>query len=325
MESTNASSFAYSDFPCCCEVSRDQFSSNGTAVVNLVNAIALVPISISAAFCNFVLLMALWRTPSLQHPPSNVLLVGLVVSDLGVGLTACPVYVVYNIAKYLGLQHTYCRATLATIYTGHLFSSASLFTMTAMSMDMFLSLHLHLRYSEVVTTKRLTWLVCSIWLFSTTGSAFYVPFWADLRIFTACVVPLCLAITTLMYYCLFRIVRRHQRQIHAQTTQVQEITSGDSNRINIAHQKKSLTTRFFVYCLFIICYLPCSVTALLLWTTPSSITKQTLYEVAIVLIHLNSSLNPFVYCWRSRAIRAAVIKTTRRAGAGKVHTTHSTR
>ena len=54
-------------------------------VVNFVSAIA-------AIVGNSLVLVTIWRTPRL-HSPSNVLLAGLAVSDLGVGLICQPFWI----------------------------------------------------------------------------------------------------------------------------------------------------------------------------------------------------------------------------------------
>ena len=46
------------------------------------------------------------------------------------------------------------------------FSVASFFGVVAVSVDRFLAIHLHLRYQELVTHKRVVTVVISIWLLS---------------------------------------------------------------------------------------------------------------------------------------------------------------
>ena len=48
----------------------------------------------------------------------------------------------------------------------NVFSVASFFGVVAVSIDRFLAIHLHLRYQELVTHKRVVAVVITIWLFS---------------------------------------------------------------------------------------------------------------------------------------------------------------
>jgi len=52
-----------------------------------------------------------------------------------------------------------------------LFGTASFFGVVAVSVDRFLAIHLHLRYQELVTHKRVVAVVTSIWLISV-----FIPF-----------------------------------------------------------------------------------------------------------------------------------------------------
>ena len=60
---------------------------------------------------NTVVIIAIWRTPVL-HQPRNVLLGSLAVSDLLVGLTSEPSFLVAEISLLLGNMEIYCLASL---------------------------------------------------------------------------------------------------------------------------------------------------------------------------------------------------------------------
>ena len=98
------------------------------------------------------------KTSSLTKPLKTLLL-SLAVSDLGVGLLAQPLYIaeMVNHADFL----------LATFYVVQIiFTFASFLNVVAISVDRFLAIHLHLRYQELVTHKRVVAVVISIWISS---------------------------------------------------------------------------------------------------------------------------------------------------------------
>ena len=89
----------------------------------------------------------------------KTLLLSLAVSDLGVGLLVQPLY----IARIV--NPTYFFKTVFMIIA-ILFPYASFFLVVAIGVDRFLAIHLHLRYQELVTHKRVVALVISIWTLS---------------------------------------------------------------------------------------------------------------------------------------------------------------
>ncbi|KAL9957548.1 hypothetical protein ACROYT_G039190 [Oculina patagonica] len=116
--------------------------------------------SYTAIMLNIVTIHAIRKTSSLPKPLKTLLL-SLAVSDLGVGLLGQPFYVVLMV---WWLQGNYPNCTAYTTYTliTIVFSLASFFGVTAISVDRFLAIHLHLRYQELVTHKRVVAVVISI-------------------------------------------------------------------------------------------------------------------------------------------------------------------
>ena len=304
---------ATQDFPCCCHVTREEFQAVGTSTGLILSCIVLVLTSVSAAVSNLLVLVSIWRTPSLRSP-SNVLIFSLAVSDLGVGLIAEPIYVVYFLARHSGSARVFCVAAVAWRFTGALLISASLLTLTAISIDMYLALYLHLRYQELVTVERMVRVVVGIWLGSITISLINIWHWHRvLRPLMAAIALLCLLVTATAYFRIFRIVRHHQQQIQAQQ-QVQDQAGNqddDDAAVNLEQQKKSSITKFLIYCLLLVCYVPSTVmNAAGFKITDSSDVAISVYDMSFILVLLNSVLNPVIYCWRFETIRAAVIETT---------------
>ena len=172
MDQSNASVLLETtrDFQRCCSFSyRTRFELNGEGVIQIIICILTVPTSLSATLGNLLVLISIWRTPSL-HSPSNILLVGLALSDLGVGLVVQPIFFVYNIAKIKGLACVFCSSFSVFSIAAVLLCLASLFTVTATSLDMYIALYLHLRYKEIVTVKRITVILATVWVFSVACS-----------------------------------------------------------------------------------------------------------------------------------------------------------
>ena len=113
---------------------------------------------------NIVTIHAIRKTSSLPKTLKTLLL-SLAVSDAGVGLLVQPFYISLLI-KWIQQNNIGCSTYKAFKIILNLFSSASFCVVVAISVDRFLAIHLHLRYQELVTHKRVVLVVISIWLFS---------------------------------------------------------------------------------------------------------------------------------------------------------------
>ena len=163
----------------------------------------------------------------------------MAVSDLGVGLIVQPLYIVRHVME---LKHNtennpnYSATFTAFITTANLLSFASFFGVTALSADRFLAVHLHLRYQELVTHKRVAAAVILIWVFSATLSfiRLWIPRDISFSIFSV-MVALCLLIATSFNYKVFVAVRRHVNIMQA--LQLQQVAQ-NVEIINTARLRK---------------------------------------------------------------------------------------
>ena len=81
------------------------------------------------------------------------------------------------------------------------------------------------------------------------------------------------------------------------------------NKLHIARLKRSAINTFVFHIALIICYLPLYA----LSTLHGLSLKDWPIEggFALTAVFMNSSMNPFLYCWRLRELRTAVVKTAR--------------
>ena len=194
--------------------------------------------------------------------------------------------------------------------TSTFFCFASFLGVTALTADRFLAISLHLRYQELVTRRRVVAVVTSIWLFSASYSA-PVRSWNPkiFPVFTGIIATVCLVLTAFFYCKIYLAVRRHKNQL--QVLQVQQVGQHNEVMVNVARQIKSAVGTFYVYLVFLICYLPLfSINVVNAITGPGALIK-TLFNYTRTLVFLNSSLNPLVYCWKMKHIRHAIMNILR--------------
>ena len=261
----------------------------------------LIFFTITATLGNSLILVALHKDSSL-HPPSKLLLRSLTISDLCVGAISQPLVITY-ILLTLSENWDLCRVIEYLVFVVNtIFPGVSLFTLTAIGVDRLLALLLRLRYRQVVTVKRVRVTVLFFWLISSVVGVIYVLNAYLFFIVSGVVVLLFLTVST---YCYTRIFRT----MHRQQTQVQDAFGIQSTGQNMTRYKKTVFNALWIHVTLIACYLPFTVVTVLI--TVSGFSKSLfLAEILTVsLVYVNSSLNPFLYCWKMKEIRQAVKET----------------
>ena len=267
-----------------------------------------IVLSITASLGNILILIALRKVTSI-HPPTKLLFQCLAITDLGVGLISQP------LMATLMLLVDNIDIKIWNIMFSHLFSSLSLtfcgvsvFASTALSVDRLLALFLGLRYRHVVTLKRIravlacgclaVLLILLVWNFREKTAKIII---------TICL-TLCLIISLFSYTKIVLKLRQHQSSVRDNVQQRR--TNAGGIPLNLDRYKRIVVSIALVQLALVICYFPFLIFHIvthlkdihpglyLLW-----------YFHTSTLIFLNSSLNPFLYCWRIKEIRQAVKAT----------------
>ena len=263
----------------------------------VVNCVLNSFLSSTAILLNIITIQALRKTPSLSKPLKTLLL-SLAVSDLGVGFLVQPTYVAVLVMKI----KQNAENTIFNVFSiqNFLFVFASFFGVFALTVDRFLAIHLHLRYQELVTHKRVVAVVSSVWVLSALIALLALK-WIQVLGFIWATIHVVCYITTGLFYCkIYAVIRHHAKQMNAlqQSAQNEDIA-------NAARLRKTAVATFYVYLVFLVCYLPtlCAGVASIHGENPLVLL---LSEFSYTFVYLNSSLNPLIYCWKMRNIRQAV-------------------
>ena len=280
-------------------VSRLQQESLSFAALNIL-------LSITAFAGNSLILIALHKESSL-HPPSKLFYRCLATTDLLVGLISQPLAVSSWI--FSAREHWIpCRYTsTATFIVSHVLCGVSLLTMTAISVDRLLALLLGLRYRHIVTLKRTYIVVVTFWVLSSVAALCYT---LDHRITTwygLTVVPLCYVISIVSFTKIFCALSHHHAQIRDHVQQPNQ-----PNAVNTTKYKKAVYNALWVQLALVVCYLPYGLLEILIRqrkTFPSHLVIMR--DAASILAFFNSTLNPFLYCWKISEVRQAVKQTIR--------------
>ena len=267
-----------------------------------VNAAVNVPFSIIATLANALVIISIWRTRSLRTP-ANMLLIGIAMSDLGVGLFVQPFFIAHLISfAKQGTAKFTCISSSALTITAAFLSVVSFKTVTAISVERYLSLRLHLRYEDVVTMKSVRRILAVLWLWSGISAIVWVVFLPSYKsYYFATGIILYLVISTVSYVKIYGIARSHQKQIKSHQVA--------ADPINLRRRTKSAYSMFLVYCVLLCCYLPYSMCLAVGNITGYKTWNWIAINFTLTIVNINSSINPLIYCYRMREIRRAMKHT----------------
>ena len=265
-------------------------------------------LSYSATMLNIVAIYAIRKTSSLSKTLKTLLL-SLAVSDLGVGLLAQPMFVAYVMDSKQNNEtnESYSAIHIACLIPTNFFIYASVFSVTALCADRFLAIHLHLRYQELVTCKRLAAVVVSIWVIGALISLIRLFIPKDIMYVSFVIIEAaCIITATSLSVKLYLTLRRHVNHI-----QVPQVTQNDQEE-SVQRKRKSAMASLYVYLVFIVCYLPniCVLIAIASNSEPR-IDVNHLHFYTVTLLFLNSTLNPLIYCWKIKRIQHTIVGTLR--------------
>ena len=220
--------------------------------------------------------------------------------------------------KWLQLNDPKYSTYKAFVGIGLTFSQASFLSVVAVSVDRFLAVHLHLRYQELLTHKRVVVVVIATWMLSASNSLLTFLNLQDVCLLTFLIMG-CVGVilTTIVYTRIYLIVKRHRYQIQSLQINQVEQTSEMARFTKLVHSAVSV---FYVYILLLACYLPLLICMRI--KTPSVARKRFLV-VSVTFLFLNSSLNPIIYCWRMRNMRHSIINLLRNMSRNRNRILHS--
>ena len=262
-------------------------------------------LSITAFWGNTLILFAFRKDTSI-HPSSKLLYRNLAITDLCVGIIVEPLIVAYWISVVNKRWDICYYAHLTVYFAGVALCSMSLITLTAISVDRLLALLLGLSYRQVVTLKRTRLIAIGGWIVSIGGASTSFLNRLTVSLYAYIGAAFCLLTTICAYTKIFMSLRHNQ--IHGENHVVQG-QSSQANTLNIARYRKAVYSALWVQVTLVVCYLPYSIAVAL---TPQGRLPLSTYlarQFTVTLVLLNSSLNPFLYCWKITEVRQAVKET----------------
>ena len=284
----------------------NQTSSLPPGIAIFLSALNFV-FSITAFTGNTLILVALYKVSSI-HPPTKLLFRCLSVTDLCVGLFLQPLFAtrILNSATKIISPGNLFYFIEANSYLSFILCEVSSLTSTAISLDRLLALTLGLRYRIVVTLKRVAVLVTCFWLTGILSGMMgsFVSFRIALNV-AAIGGTFSLVASVFSYVKIFLKLRQHQGRVQDRLQQVQQ-NEGLPRPLNMQRYKRTVSSIAWIQITMVACYVPFIVaTVLNRYRRENDIA----WNASVTMLYLNSSLNPFVFCWKMKEIKRAVKNT----------------
>ncbi|XP_071350510.1 adenosine receptor A1-like [Trachinotus anak] len=292
-------------------------------VGEIIYTLVEVLIAVSCCLGNFLVILALWTSKSIQLP-TFCLIVSLAVADFMVGCVAIPLAVVVDgrvKTSFHGCLFISCVVILLTL--------VSVLCLMAIAVDRYLRVYIPLRYKKTAT-RRYSWLVvAACWSVAILLSFIPMLGWYNHKALPKSVnstivcqfmtvIPmsylvyfnffLCtltpLLVMTVLYGFVFFTIRGNLREKPGNGVQQQSL--------NYLRKEKQLAGSLsLVLALFALCWLPLHIMNCIAHFKEVMVPEPA-FHVGILLSHANSAVNPVVYAFKIQKIRTAYLKIWRR-------------
>ncbi|XP_010764835.1 adenosine receptor A1-like [Notothenia coriiceps] len=281
-----------------------------------------VLIAVSCCLGNMLVILALWTSKIIQEPTFS-LIVSLAVADFLVGCVAIPMAVVVDgrvPTSFHGCVFISCVVILLTL--------VSVLSLTAISVDRFLRVHIPLWYKRTVTQRHSCLVVAACWLFAIPLSFVPVLGWYNHDTLSKsansitcefiAVIPmsylvyfnfvLCslipLLVMTALYGYIFYTIRGNLRDKPGNGAQKQ-------CQKYLKKEKQLAGSLSLVLALFVLSWLPIHIINCITYFRGNNDIPVVYIYVGILLSHANSAVNPVVYAFKIEKIKTAYLKLWR--------------
>ncbi|XP_066532842.1 trace amine-associated receptor 13c-like [Hoplias malabaricus] len=250
------------------------------------------------------------------HTPTNMLILSLAVSDLVIGLVVFPMTLISLIESCWIFNRVFCICFLLTAY---MVTGTSIFDIALIAIDRYVALSNPFLYTRAVTVSIMCFVVLCNWCLSFSyslavhyfnrnfdrvvmcpGRCFIVvdEVWSLVDLLFIFVSPL--SIIIILYIQVFVIAKKHATAIRDLNIQ----TGTSKNEISMKSERKAAKVLGIVVSVYLVCLLPYFIHSLLGRVIEVGVG---LFQIILVLVHLNSTVNPIIYAlfypWFRRCVK----------------------
>ena len=256
--------------------------------------------SVVGTFGNSLVLLSIMKFDNLRGIP-DLFIFSLSLSDLLV--TA--IYQPFTTYKFSNWQQISTNVVfLATSsFLGHFSLIASITNMFGVTVERLISIRFPLKYNLVVTRVRAVVTMICFWIFSIAYGAVWSAQLVSIQ-YLAIYFFLVLTATVSIYVYIFLVAKRLEDSV----LQAQTDESTNVGRPTIHRERKAAKTIAIILGVAVFCWLPVLIVPNVLRSHLDYITYLSVFYLLHVLSVCNSSINPYIYCARSRRYSVAFVK-----------------
>ncbi|XP_038124295.1 adenosine receptor A2a-like isoform X2 [Cyprinodon tularosa] len=250
---------------------------------------------------------------------TNFFVVSLAVADIAVGLLAIPFAITISVgfcADFYGCLFIACFLLILT--------QSSIFSLLAIAVDRYIAIKNPLRYNSLVTGQRAKCIIALCWTLSAGIGLTPMIGWNTGRNSTDNS-----TVMLVIYINIFMVARRQLRQMSIKVAHMplpgQRAPSSNSSRSFLQKEVHAAKSLAIIVGLFALCWLPVHIINCVNHLCKDC-KRPTIWvmNVAIILSHANSVVNPFIYAYRIREFRQTfrkifhkhILRQTDRDGIG---------
>jgi len=276
------------------KISRLELPPESVVILSIVSALT----SVAGSLGNALVMIAVFKSQTLRSIPDYIIS-SLAFSDF----TVCFIYLPLMIHRYNHytkyLTHTDSAVSIATSFFGHCSWIASVTNMFVVTIDRVIAVRFPLKYTHIMTVQKGMCATALGWTISLTFGAFYAREIGAPKLIILSYCIILMIGTWAMYAYIFFAAKQQENKVQTLNLSAGPLVSAEQKA-----EKKATKTIFTVVGIYTLCWLP-----LLLFPISvfSSSSKNELYKRYFpwvqTLLTINSALNPYVYCLRSRKYR----------------------
>lgn len=270
-----------------------------------------------------VLVCAAVGASSALQTPTNYFLVSLAAADVAVGLFAIPFAVTISLGFCTDFHSCLFLACFVLVLT-----QSSIFSLLAVAVDRYLAIHVPLRYKSLVTGTRARGVIAVLWVLafgigltpflgwnSKDSAANCTESW-DGTINESCCLVKCLfenvvPMSYMVYFNFFGCVLPpllimlviYIKIFMVACRQLQRMELMDHSRTVLQREIHAAKSLAMIVGIFAVCWLPLHAINCVTLFQPTQAKPKWAMNMAILLSHANSVVNPIVYAYRNQDFR----------------------
>ena len=297
--------FSSSAFYCRYDSGEVRDSQNTTSVYLTVAVLTFIPV-LPTILMNAMVILAIKQKRELQRP-SNILLSSLAVTDLLIGITAMPLFVIVN---FLIFQQVWseltCMLFLVNPCIMQVLFLATLFHLTIIAWERYVAIQKWMDYKILISNSRLKKMAIVAWisaLFPAVPNLIFRGAGVNGAIIAASFVvwtaeaAACLILIAYFYRKVYLAIREHK---------VNEIQQVDV-LVKVKLESKVARTTGLLTAALIFCFIPVTVFMILHIRFVFPVNRANVgLRITTLLTQFNSLFNPLLYCYRDRRFRNAI-------------------